>query len=68
MGALGRGMQAFLVDRHYDQSFGDLVPMILANALGLQINIFDERDDGSLNEIVMSPEGGLIQCIHIHYN
>ena len=66
VGALGRGMQAFLVDRHYDQSFGDLVPMILANALGLQINIIDERDDGSLNEMVMSPEGGLIQCIHIH--
>ena len=48
-GALGRGMQSFLVDRQYDQSFGDLVPMILANALGLQITILDERYDGSLN-------------------
>ena len=39
----------------YNSPFGDLVPAILCNALKIRINILDESNTGSINEIVVNP-------------
>ena len=39
-----KGLDRYLIDRHYDQSFGDLVPVIIANALNLTLHILNEND------------------------
>lgn len=48
-------MEQYFYKKVYDSRFGDLVPAILCNALKIRINILDESNTGSINEIVMNP-------------
>ena len=48
------GLGKYLIQRHYNQSFGDIVPFICANALNVRIRIFNEISSAT-EEIYVTP-------------
>ena len=48
----------YILQKHHDSVFGDLIPIILANVLSVTINIWDTNEDGDINEIIIHPRDG----------
>ena len=45
-----RGLRTYLLKKEYNQQFGDIAPLIVANALGVNIKILDELSSGRTND------------------
>jgi len=64
----------YLLHKHYDSTFGDLVPVIIANALSVNVNIRNKNDDGDINDILIHPRDGakertiLLQRANDHFS
>ena len=48
-------MERYIKYRKYDSSFGDLVPMILANDLNVSVRIFDTDSGNMAREYIVNP-------------
>ena len=65
--SLFKGLDMYLIDRHYDQSFGDLVPAIIENALNLTLHILNENDQNrTVNAINVTPRSGESTMLSLH--
>ena len=70
---LFRGLRSYLLDKKYDQQFGDLVPQILCNSFQTELKIINEEPSGDFDLISNTPwsgEGGHIYLHRhgLHYN
>lgn len=54
--SLMHGLHTYLLQRRYNQSFGDLVPCIMANAMNVHINIMNETSNGEIRKVDIAPE------------
>ena len=48
-------VKEYLLQKRYNNDYGDIIPAVIANALSLTIKILDVNDDGSLQEVVIKP-------------
>ena len=48
----------YLLYKHYNCTFGDIMPVIIANAFDLSIKIKDTNSNGDINEIAIHPRNG----------
>ena len=55
LAALMKGLHSYLLSRQYNQLFGDLVPIISANAFHTTLCIFNELPNGNVEEIMVLP-------------
>ena len=53
-----KSVTKYLLQRDYNNTFGDLVPVILANALSKTIRIKNVQTNNEVNDIVISPMNG----------
>ena len=60
------GLRLYLDHKKYNQTFGDIVPYILANIFGINIVILDELRDGRITEISVSPQKPSLHSLFIH--
>ena len=64
-------MKAYVHQKHYNSSFGDLVPYMIANSLRINIIIISKLDRYSLHEITCSDSYPVINIFvykDMHYN
>ena len=52
---LPTGLRRYILDRHYDQSVGDIVPTIIANALQVKVDIVNVSSTGSYDVLSICP-------------
>ena len=45
----------YIIHGNYDSSYGDIVPMIIANAISISIKIFNVQIDGSQHDVLVVP-------------
>ena len=64
--ALRRGLRLYIMDKEFDQSFCDLVPMILANALKLSITVLNQSTDGLFSLVTFSPTPAHCSSLFLH--
>ena len=64
--ALRRGLRSYIMDKHFHQSFCDLVPMILANAFKLSITILNQNTDGLFIPVTFSPTPAHCSSVFLH--
>lgn len=64
--SLYTGLRSYILDRHYNQGFGDLVPSVISNALNTRLIILDEGPQKSFGEIIVSPRTEPSNTITIH--
>ena len=60
--SLSRGLRSYLIDRHYKSRFGDLVPLAIANALCIKLDILNENDN-QLEYVPILPRGNAIASL-----
>ena len=64
------GLKSYLIHKQYNQAFGDLVPLMLANVLHVNIRILERRDsEGHYNMVTVGPSdlpSLVILVIHKH--
>ena len=53
---LQSSLQKYIVQKIYDQDFGDVVSYVLANAFAINIIILDELQDGTIDKVDVFPE------------
>ena len=63
--SLSRGLRSYLIDRHYKSRFGDLVPLAIANALCIKLDILNENDN-QLEYVPILPRGNAIASLVLH--
>ena len=49
------GLRSYLINRHYNQAFGDIVPAIISNAFQVNLNFYNEAPDHSYETITVAP-------------
>ena len=50
------GLSTYLLQKQYNQTFGDVVPSIIANALNIHLQIINQNNDGSVQNIDIIPD------------
>ncbi len=48
-------LKGYLINKHYNQSFGDILPAIISNALQVSLNIFHENSGHDYERITVDP-------------
>ena len=62
-----KGLAEYTRHKKYNSHFGDLVPRILANALKVNLIVFDEISNNRVDEFVFQPSDGIsIDTISVH--
>ncbi len=66
-------LKSFLINRHYNQPFGDIVHNVIANALNVSLSIYNVTSNRKYNPISVCPWSNTstlvdIQRIGDHYN
>ncbi len=64
--SLFTGLRSYLINKHYNQPFGDIVPLLLANAFNGNINIFNEAQDDSYEVNTVIPWNNTNVSVDIH--
>ena len=59
-------MRQYLLHKRFNNEYGDLAPVILANTIGTTICIINENNDSSYNEVTISPRKSTNRKITIH--
>lgn len=60
------GLRQYLINKMYNHSFVDIVPLILANAMKVNIEILDENINGTADAICIAPRIPSFQTIVVH--
>jgi hypothetical protein len=66
---LFRSLNKYIIQKCYNQQFGDLAPVIAANALGVTLKILNESNGGDIRCVDVSPGGvahSKVSTITIH--
>ncbi len=64
--SLFTSLRSYLINTHYDQSLGDIVPSVICNALKVNLNIYNESQDHNCETINVSPWNVTPISIDIH--
>ncbi len=59
-------LRSYLINRCYNQSFGDIVPSVICNTLKVNLNIYNESQDHNYETINVSPWSVTLISIDIH--
>ena len=59
-------MRQYLIYKRFNNEYGDLAPVILANTIGTTISIINENNDSSCNEVTILPRKPTNRKIIIH--
>lgn len=60
------GLRSYLIDKQYNLDFGDIVPLIIANAFHVNLEIFNEVNFNRFENVVVSSEIASDFCLKIH--
>ena len=63
--SLLKGLRSYLLDRHYNSDFGDVVPFAIANALRIKLNIINQRDN-QFEYVPVLPRCDAIASLTLH--
>ena len=64
--SLFKGLRKYLIEKSYNQSFGDLVPVIAANALKVCLTILNESPNGQFSFIMVAPSPMPLHKLILH--
>ena len=59
-------MRQYIIYKRYNNEYGDLAPVILANTIGTTIIIINENCDSSFNEVTVTPSAPTKRKIVVH--
>ena len=64
--SLFHGLNNYLLDKHYDQFFGDIVPRVISNALQVQLHILNETPRLDVHRVTVHPQRAHCAKLDIH--
>lgn len=60
------GLKHYVLHKRYNQSFGDIAPLIVSNTLNIDLNIVNERNDSTVQQLTVHSSNGKPSVGHLN--
>ena len=64
--SLFEGLRHYLIDKQYNHAFGDLVPLVIANAVSVNLNVFNDKCKNGYDMINLVPRSNSCISLDLH--